>query len=451
MRRLKKSNRGAALVMAIILMSMLMAVMVVLMSASNKDIAKTINQEQMFNARAAAESGFAFMRHHIEDCQLTSSGTMTDVLDGLYSYLGTNIGSVSRNGTSINVTSRTLQTGSFTATVSEYDTDEIRLSVTGTFGNTTKTLAMNYACAPGSRSPIFDYGFSSRGTLKMSGSCVIIGANDPSEANVFMANMSDDKIITLTGVCCIGGEVFATNPDAYVNASWSCSVNGLYRENIPNAVYTGVDDIELPTIDITQFTDGVSFTDVTSSTDTSGIVNMSNIRIKAGANPHFSGDVDIRGVVYIESPNKVTFSGDVDITGVIVADKGTSGSDCKINVSGGVQVHSPAELPDEPQFRNIRNQPGTSILAEGFSVTFSGNNESVDGTMAADTFSFSGYGYMYVKGGIICYKDGELVNLSGNQTILIDRSAGITTPPGFTGGSYTVLAPNSTTLVDDGS
>lgn len=451
MRRRRTSNRGAAMIMALILMVLMMAVMIVLMSASQKDIAKTVNQQQLFNSRAASESGFAFMRHHIEDCQLASSGSMETVLDGLYAYLGTAIGSVSRSGTSIVVAARTLPTGRFSATISKYDADEILLSVTGTYGSTTRTVTLRYFCDAGSRSPIFDYGFSSRGVLKMSGSCVIIGKNDPSEANVFMANMGDDKIITLTGVSCIGGKVFATNSDAYVNAAYSCSVNGLYRENIPNAVFTGVDDIELPTIDITQFTNGVSFTDITSSSSTSGIVNLSNIRIKANTNPHFSGDVDIRGVIYIETPNKVTFSGDVDLTGVIVADKGTSTSSCQINIAGGVEVHSPSELPDEPRFQNIRNQLGTSILAEGYSVTFSGNNQSVDGTMAADTFSFSGYGYMTVKGGIICYKDGEVVNLSGNQTIIIDRSDGISTPPGFTGGSTTILAPDASTFEDNGS
>ncbi|HPS53160.1 MAG TPA: hypothetical protein PLK08_06380 [Phycisphaerae bacterium] len=451
MRQKRIKNRGVALVMAIILMAMLMAVMLILTAASQKDIAKTVNQQQLFNSRLAAESGFAFMRHNIEECELSSSSSMETVLDGLYSYLSTTIGSVSRVGTAIKVAARNMPTGSFEATIAKYDDDELVLSVTGAYGSTTRTLTLNYACDAGSRSPIFDYGFSSRGTLKMSGSCVIIGKNDSSEANVYMANMDSDKIISLSGVCCIGGKVFATNPDAYVNAAYSCSVDGLYRENIPNSVYTGVDEIELPTIDITQFTNGVSFTDITSSSTTSGIVNLSNIRIKAGTNPHFSGDVDITGVIYIESPNKVTFSGDVNLTGVIVADKGTSDSSCAINISGGVKIHSPSELPDEEKYSNIRNQIGTSILAEGFSVTFSGNNESVDGTMAADTFSFSGYGYMNVKGGIICYKDGEVVNLSGNQTIIIDRSDGITTPPGFTGGSTTVLAPESSTYVDSGS
>lgn len=76
---------------------------------------------------------------------------------------------------------------------------------------------------------------------------------------------------------------------------------------------------------------------------------------------------------------------------------------------------------------------------------------AVGGTMAADTFSFSGSGSMDVKGSIICYKDGEMVTVTGTQTILIDKSGDITTPPGFTGGTLTVLAPKASTLTGSGT
>lgn len=448
-------NSGVALVMSVVMMTLLMAVIVVLLNTSQKDIAKTNNQQSLFRARLAAESGLSYLRRHVEDCELTTATTVDLTLSGLYSYLLTNIGGVTRPSSSIIVASRTLPTGTFTATIAAGSTVgstcDIRMTVVGKYGSTTRTLTLDYNRAPGSRSPIFNYGFSSQGALRMTGISTITGKNDPSEANIFMATASTAEIIKLMGTSCIGGNVFAVNSSAYVtDAGTNCSVGGATGSAIADHVYKGVQNIPLPTVDISPFVTGVSFTDVTSSTTTSS-VTLSNIRVKAGTNPTFSG-CTLNGVIYIESPNKVKFTGTSNITGVIVTQTGTSDSSSEIDFSGGGYINSSANLPDLPEYRTVRSLPGTSLLAKGFSVKFTGNMTAVNGTMAADTFSFSGSGSMDVKGSIICYKDGEMVTVTGTQTILIDKSGDTTSaPPGFTGGTLTVLAPQSATLSGSGS
>lgn len=449
-RRIKKTNRGVALVMSVILMALLMAVIIVLISSSGKDIAKTVNQQTLFRTRLAAESGMSFMRRHIEDCELYSAPTVDLALTGLYNYLLTDIGGVTRSGTSIIVANRTLPTGSFTATIATGSTNEIKLTVVGTYGTTTRTITLEYNRAPGSRSPIFDYGFSSQGALKMSGVSTITGKNDPSESKIFMATTSTSEVIKLAGTSTIGGDVFAVNPSAYINdVGTNCSVGGAYGSAIADHLYEGVQNIPLPTVDISPFITGVTFTPVNSSTPTSS-TTFSNIQVAAGTNPTFS-DCTINGVIYIKSPNKVKFTGTATITGIIVTDTGTSDSSSTIDFAGGGYINSPDNLPDLPEYRTLRSLPGTSLLAKGFSVKFTGNMTAMNGTMAADNFSFSGSGSMDVKGAIICYKDGEMVTITGTQTILIDKSGDTTTPPGFTGGTMTVLAPNASSLKDSGS
>ncbi|HNX27240.1 MAG TPA: hypothetical protein PKK48_07520, partial [Phycisphaerae bacterium] len=343
-----------------------------------------------------------------------------------------------------------LPTGYFTARIATDTTNEFKLTVTGTYGTTTRVITLGYNRDAGSRSPIFDYGFSSQGALRMTGVSTITGKNDPSESKVFMASGITDEIIKLMGTATIGGDVFSVNPDSYItDAGTNCSVGGAYGSAISDHLYNGVDNIPLPTIDITPFLSGVSFTSVTSSTNTSG-VTLSNIQVKAGTNPNFSG-CTINGVIYIEAPNKVTFSGQSYITGVIVTQQGTSDSSSVISFTGGGYISSPENLPDTAAYSTVRSLPGTALLAPGFSVKFTGNMSAMSGTMAADNFSFSGSGSMDVKGSIICYKDGEMVTITGSQTILIDKSGDQSTPPGFTGGTLTVLAPKASSLTDIGS
>ena len=59
---------------------------------------------------------------------------------------------------------------------------------------------------------------------------------------------------------------------------------------------------EFPTIDTSVY--------IPYATNTYGSgVPLTNIRIPAGANPNFTGNRTIQGIMYIESPNQVSFAG----------------------------------------------------------------------------------------------------------------------------------------------
>ena len=102
----------------------------------------------------------------------------------------------------------------------------------------------------------------------------------------------------------------------------------------------------------------VSMTVITGSTSTTP---LSNIRIKAGVNPTFSGGGTIKGLIYIETPNKVTFSGGTNMTGVIVVDNPNEATPTNaIIFSGGGVMQGPENL--DSSYGTLRTMTGALIL-----------------------------------------------------------------------------------------
>ena len=73
---------------------------------------------------------------------------------------------------------------------------------------------------------------------------------------------------------------------------------------------------------------------------------------------------------------------------------------------------------------------GAFILAPGFTTKFAGNFGTVNGAMAADSFSFTGNAGGTVHGPIVNYSD-SVFSLSGNSNLTFDRSDVPAMPPGF--------------------
>ena len=85
---------------------------------------------------------------------------------------------------------------------------------------------------------------------------------------------------------------------------------------------------------------------------------------------------------------------------------------------------------------------GSSILAPGFGLSFTGNFGTVGGCMAADSFTFTGNAGGTIRGSIINYSNSQF-SLSGNSAIVIDRSGTPTTPTGFVVPSTTKSNPDT--------
>ena len=183
---------------------------------------------------------------------------------------------------------------------------------------------------------------------------------------------------------------------------------------------------------------------VNSSTPTSGNRTFTNIRIKANTNPTFSGNITIKGVVFVETPNKVQFSGNLNFTGVLVTqDAGDNVYTTNtVKFTGNTTSQGVESLPDTAEFHDLRQMPGSFLLAPGFGVSFTGNFGTVNGCMAADAFTFTGNAGGLVKGPIINYSD-SIFSLTGNSSVTIDRLNTPTEPPGFSSNG-SLRADNTT-------
>jgi len=134
----------------------------------------------------------------------------------------------------------------------------------------------------------------------------------------------------------------------------------------------------------------------------------------------------------------------VTITGVIVTeDAGEDTYDTNtIKFTGNTTVRGVEDLPDTPEFHDLREMPGAFILAPGFGTQFTGNFGTVSGCMAAETFKFTGNAGGLVKGMIISYGPEEF-KLTGNSSLTIDLPDTGELPPGFTARPTLCPSPDS--------
>jgi hypothetical protein len=172
--------------------------------------------------------------------------------------------------------------------------------------------------------------------------------------------------------------------------------------------------------------------------------SFTNIRIKAGANPKFSGGSILRGVVYIETPNQITFSGGVTIQGVIVVQNNPTGDPTTntIKFSGNVTHQGVETLPDAAPFAGLPKLTGSFLLAPTFGVTMTGNSNQVGGTIVTSSLDISGTAGANVKGTVINLSDTS-VNLTGTSDIVVSSTGTTNYPAGVTFGTHFAPLPDT--------
>jgi len=474
----KARPRGVVSVLALILMAMLATLGVSYAVATNTSLRQASNGVQAQAAQYQAESGLAFLNYTLRGCPVPDGATGEALLDAVATHLSSTLeGTANLQGAAVGYDSTTITVpsismggdGSFSAQLSLADPSTVRLVATGQDGQIQRTVGMDYQITAGpgggaGQEPtppgggfFFGNGVASRSKVRITGNAKIRGASSADEATVLSATYSDDEAIKMTGNAEIQGDVFMSNPNAYATLTGNVSIGGedLWGGNIDDHIHVGIGDVEFPEVDPSVF-EAFATTLVTASTPTSGNRTFTNIRIAAGANPTFSGNITLKGVVFIEAPNQVHFSGNLTIKGVIVTqDAGEEVYDQNtVKFTGNTSVTGVETLPDTPEFQGLREMPGSFLLAPGFGVRFTGNFGTVSGTMAADSFTFSGNAGGTVKGMIINYSDSELT-LTGNSRITIDRSDDIqrsagtdhegtpAAPPGFALPSVFAPVPSS--------
>jgi hypothetical protein len=267
----------------------------------------------------------------------------------------------------------------------------------------------------------------------MNGNPRILGANSASEANVLITTYTDPEALNLTGNCQIGGDVSISNPAAHASLTGNVSVGGESGSGgaVLDHIHIGVGDVPFPEVDPTVF-EPFAVNIVDKTTKTNGNKTFSNIRILANTNKTFGGNITLNGVTYIEVPNDITFSGNLTVVGVIVTeDAGDNVYDVnRLKFTGNTSIWGVEDLPDTPEYADLKELPGSFLLAPGFGVDFTGNFGTFSGTIAADEFFFRGNASGTVFGSVINYSN-SMFRLTGNSNLTFDRSGDPETPPGF--------------------
>jgi hypothetical protein len=130
----------------------------------------------------------------------------------------------------------------------------------------------------------------------------------------------------------------------------------------------------------------------------------------------------------------------VALEGLIVAEgdlanPGTNRIDVLGNFASG-------PYPESMEFDPIRHEEGSSIIAPGFAMTFSGNFSTLEGVIAVSGAYFTGNCQATIQGTIINYSESPMV-VAGNAAMHFDRANSTKTPAGF--DTHRVLYCNTST------
>jgi len=449
-----RRRRAVVSVVALLVLALFAALAASFATQTGLHARKSGSIAHVQSARLQAEGGLAWCASLIEEISIPAGQTGQEMLDTLAAGLqqrlnGTpnlSLAGVTYDGSAIVIPEIAVTAAGerFAAVVDLSDDGSVRLRVTGRKLDCVRGVQIAFQQAAG-RSPAWDHGIISNGKVTMTGNASVQGANDPGEGSVLTTTYSEIEAVKLTGNVSIDGDLYVSNPDAQVSLTGNVSVGGEthgWGGDIEEHIHIGVGPVALPEPDVSIF-EPFATNIVDASTNTNGNRTFTNIRIVAGTNPTFSGNIEIRGVVFIETPNRVTFSGNLDLTGVVVTEDAGEDDldDNSIHFSGNTDIQGVECLPG-PEFEQLRQLPGTFLVAPGFSTQFTGNFGTINGTMAAEEFKFAGNAGGTIHGCLINWGDREL-KLVGNSHLIFDRSSMPDSPPGFLSPSTLVVIPGT--------
>ena len=445
----RQRQHGIVLILTMILLVVFASLAVSMTTLSDTNLQIANNQRQGDYARYATESGVEILRFWLSKITLSGNISPQDYLTEVHSFLLTDCDlptSPTLTLSTITLPSVSLdsQNGqTFSASLILFDTETLRMTITGEYNGITRTIQTDYDFGHRANS-VFNFGVASRGPLSLSGNILLDGLNIAVESNAYIESLSDPLALSIIGNSQIGGTVKITNPLAIVDLKGGkAGIGGLTGQDaIDKNVKIGVPDVEFPE-PITSTFEAYASNVMDASTDTTADATYDNLRIPQGLNPHFSGNVELRGVIFIETPNVVTFTGSVDVTGLIVGDGDwTDNSKTnQINITGNMTGHPITDLPAEAQFLDLEKETGTFIMAPGFGVSIGGSFSMISGSIAANGVDFFGNAGGTINGSVINYSD-EPMNLSGNSDLLFNRSGLEDIPSGFV--PQTILYYDST-------
>jgi hypothetical protein len=417
-------------------------------SGANVQIAE--NQQRAGRAFTSAQSGMEILRYYLTSVDIPAvvpSHRISSISNSLQGILGgTNIAvSYDPTTSTLTIPSVVLHSGanqSFAATLTYGDDfDTLHVVVTGNSGAATKQVSVDYHFTTVGN-PVFDWGIATKGPLRTQGNVEIEGFNEAFEASIYIESLDSALALDMTGKSAIAGLVTIANGSANVAISNSSSVHGAQGAAALQYITIGAVPHEFPLPSPAEFAGYIQRTFDPASDPTSN-VTLTNVEIPAGANPSFSGNTVIQGVMYIRAPNTVSFTGNATIHGLIVAE-GAVEAPSELNhldFGGTVASYDVSTLPPA-QFGDLTQQTGTFILAPGFSVCFRGNFSTLNGVIAASGVQFQGNAGGTINGSVINYSEDQM-ELAGNTDLVFNRSGRDRVPAGFQPSTIVQFQPES--------
>ncbi|UCG48250.1 MAG: pilus assembly PilX N-terminal domain-containing protein [Phycisphaerales bacterium] len=435
-------RRGAALITSMIFVLIFSALAIGMVTLSGTNLQMADNQHKADCARACAESGLEIVRFWLDSVSIPGTTAPSQRFSAIADSLESNLtaGGITNITTcyvhpTITIPGVTLDSAegkSFSAELTKLDADTLQLDVTGTYGQVSRTVRVNYELGERAQT-VFDYGVATRGPLSLAGNIQLDGINIAVESDVYIESLESNLALSIIGNSQIAGDVKIVNPVATVDLQGGqAGIGGeTGQAAIDNHVSFGAAETEFPEPNPSYFESYVTNV-IDSTTDTSADATFENVRILAGTNPTFSGHVTLKGVVYIETPNVVNFTGTTDVTGIIVGDgniEDNSGVNM-INFAGDVVSQPVSDLPLEQEYAELRQETGTFLIAPGFSASFGGSFETISGAIVANGIQFYGNAGGTINGSVINYSDQDMT-LTGNGDLYFNRSGTVEVPAGF--------------------
>jgi Tfp pilus assembly protein PilX len=435
-------HRGVVLIISMIFVLIFSALAVSMATISGANVQIAENQHNGNCARASAESGLEVIRFWLNQLSIPAAALPSDRIGQAATSLqntlsASNITSISSsyNDSSITIPNVTLDSASrqsFSAVITQTDPNTLQVDVNGVCGPLTRKVTVNYKFIASAHT-VFDYGVATKGPLSLSGNVELETVNVAVGAGVYIESQNSNLALSIIGNSQVARDVGIVNAIAnvYLQGAKAGIGGQTGQAAITNHVSFGVPATEFPAPNPTHF-EPYTTSIIDSTTNTTLNATYDNVRIAAGTNPTFSGQVAFRGIVFVETPNVVTFQGNTTITGIVVGNgdvEDDSGAN-KIRFLGNVTSYAVDQLPNEDKFTAIKTQTGTCLMAPGFAVSFGGNFHTLNGVIAANGIKFYGNAGGTVNGSIINYSDSQM-ELTGNSDLYISALGTANIPAGF--------------------
>jgi Tfp pilus assembly protein PilX len=430
-------RKGSVLITCTIFLVVFMALAVGVASMSGANLQIANNQHQANQAFASAESGLEVVRYWLSRVRIPSSTPvaqyLTAVILNVREDLLTNGVSnlvLNSDGSIPPVAVETITGQSFSGHISmdPCQPTVLRVYVTGSSRQAARTIRVEYTIQP-YHFPIFNYGVAAKGALQFPGNPTLMGAVENWEADIYVESAGSITAVEVGGNTNFAGDIDIGNALATVDFHGDLNIAGDHGQPaIDEHITFGADPVEFPVAETEPFLQYATGPVIDKTTNLSTSMTLVNGVIRAGTNPIFLGNVTIQGILFIEPPNQVTFTRNVSLQGIIVGDGDANKAGTNQISFAGNFASGP--YPSGTQFDAIRKEIGSSILAPGFGVSFTGNFSSVNGVMAASSLYFSGNASATVKGTMISYSP-DATRVDGNISMTFDRAAMVEIPAGF--------------------